>query len=248
MTLALVQSAMLPETLCKQESTKKRFSGKSSCQGVNLDNLINPGSTIQFHTSFLVNLFKQITCHKQQVMWVRGKPSQIWCNHHVLGLITLNSFHPMYPTYPVLAGNGRRRRLCIGPLKQSLSAPVHSSPQKSPEHLGRAWTKTLPHFHAYHLSKSRFTACDVSFLEQTHLVWWPISPLHPGYVAASEVVKITLCLEEKEGMILCWWPSNLATPILHCEPGYNSLHLEDQSPESLETDWWHHVFLKTQNL
>lgn len=43
MTLALVPSAMLPDTLCKQESTKKRFSGKSSCQGVNLDNLINPG-------------------------------------------------------------------------------------------------------------------------------------------------------------------------------------------------------------
>lgn len=160
-------------------------------------------------------------------MWVRGKPSQIWWSQHVLEQITLNTFHPMYPTYPVLAGNGRRRRLCIGPLKLSLSAPVHSSPQKSPEHLGGAWTKTHLQFQAYHLSKSRFTPCDVSFLEQTHLAWWPISSLHPGYVAASEIVKITLYLEQKDGMILCWWPSNLATPILllHSEQGITRLQL-----------------------
>ena len=188
----------------------------------------------------LVDLFKQITCHKQLVMWVRGKPSQIWWSQHRANhsqVRTLNTFHPMCPEYPVLAGNGRRRRLCIGRLKLSLSAPVHSSAQKSPEHLGGAWTKTFPQFQAYHLSKSRFTACDVSFLEQTNLAWWPISPLHPGYVAASEIVKITLYLEQKDGMILCWWPSNLATPILHNEQDYIQLVAFGKSIAGIVGNW-----------
>ena len=83
--------------------------------------------------------------------------------------------------------------------------------------------------------KAGFTACDVSSLEQTHLVWWPIVPLHPGYVAALEVVKITVNLEQRDGMILTsTWPSNLATPILHSEQNYNSLHLEKLITISLE--------------
>ena len=75
----------------------------------------------------------------------------------------------------------------------------------------------------------------MSSLEQTHLVWWPILPLHPGYVAALEFVKITVNLEQKDGMILTsTWPSNLATPILHNEQNYNSLHLEKLITISLE--------------